>query len=110
LSSSVYPSVFLPPQEFELALRVFETTRLKEPDTGPGGGSEANLHLTSRSIRNQLAFQLHLSGEYEESLRLFYELKTDPIHVLGLFPSLLPENVRQRMLSQTELNQVRKGP
>ena len=43
-----------------------------------------------KRIQNLHAFDLFCNKQYKEALSLFLTLKTSPLHVIGLFPDLLP--------------------
>ncbi|XP_043220624.1 vam6/Vps39-like protein [Amphibalanus amphitrite] len=42
-------------------------------------------------IRNLYAFDLFTQKHFKEAMQIFLELNTDPSHVIGLFPDLLPQ-------------------
>ncbi|XP_005090680.1 vam6/Vps39-like protein [Aplysia californica] len=74
-------------KEFELALKLAELS--KEPE------SEKEKRI--RNIKNLYAFELFCQRRFEESLTLFAKLGTDPSHVIGLYPNLLPQDFRNKL-------------
>lgn len=69
---------------FDLAFRLVDLSE----DT------ESEKAANKRHIQNLHAFDLFCKKRYEESMSIFIELQTDPSHVIGLFPDLLPEDFR----------------
>jgi hypothetical protein len=74
-------------KQFELALKLAELA--EEPE------SEKDKRI--RNIKNLYAFDLFCQKRFEESLTLFAKLGTDPSHVIGLYPGLLPEDFRNKL-------------
>ncbi|CAG5133152.1 unnamed protein product, partial [Candidula unifasciata] len=74
-------------KQFELALKLAELA--EEPE------SEKEKRI--RNIKNLYAFDLFCQKRFEESLALFAKLGTDPSHVIGLYPGLLPEDFRNKL-------------
>ncbi|CAL1543565.1 unnamed protein product [Lymnaea stagnalis] len=74
-------------KEFELALTLAELA--KDPK------DEKAIRI--RNIKNLHAFDLFCKGRFDESLMLFAKLGTDPSHVIGLYPNLLPEDYRKKL-------------
>ncbi|KAH9489099.1 Vam6/Vps39-like protein [Bulinus truncatus] len=74
-------------KEFELALKLAE--QADEPQ------NEKDIRI--RNIKNLYAFHLFCQRRFEESLTLFAKLGTDPSHVIGLYPNLLPEEFRRKL-------------
>lgn len=72
-------------KEFELALKLVEL--VEEP------ASEKERRI--RNIKNLYAFELFCQKRFSESLSLFSKLGTDPAHVIGLYPNLLPQQYRK---------------
>ncbi|XP_067938529.1 vam6/Vps39-like protein [Watersipora subatra] len=75
-------------KEFELALLLSDTDSMENDDSR---------HENSRrlhTIKNLHAFELFSQKRYEDSIRIFSDLKTDPSHVIGLYPDLLPRDFR----------------
>lgn len=74
-------------KEFELALQLANMTE------------EATEEKQRRvqHIRNLFAFDLFLQHRFDESLKIFAELGTDPSHVIGLYPNLLPQDFRKQL-------------
>lgn len=71
---------------------------------------ELSLHLASmmnetddekqrriNDIRTLYAFNLFCQFRFDESLKIFAELGTDPSQVIGLYPDLLPKDFRDRL-------------
>ncbi|GFS19211.1 vam6/Vps39-like protein [Elysia marginata] len=50
-----------------------------------------------RNIKNLYAFDLFCQKRFGESLSLFAKLGTDPAHVIGLYPNLLPQQYRNNL-------------
>ncbi|XP_075549963.1 vacuolar protein sorting 39 [Dermacentor variabilis] len=69
---------------FELALKLADLS----------DQSEEERNASKRHIQNLHAFDLFCKKKFEESLNIFMDLETDPSHVIGLFPDLLPEDYR----------------
>lgn len=74
-------------KEFELALKLAELS--KEPE------SEKDKRI--KNIKNLYAFELFCQRRFDESLTLFAKLGTDPSHVIGLYPNLLPQDFRNKL-------------
>lgn len=74
-------------KQFELALKLAE--QANEP--------EQEREKRIRNINNLYAFHLFCQHRFEESLQLFGKLGTDPSHVIGLYPNLLPQEYRSRL-------------
>ncbi|ESP01601.1 hypothetical protein LOTGIDRAFT_200189, partial [Lottia gigantea] len=74
-------------KEFELALRLAEMT--EEP--------ELEKQKRIRNIQNLYAFDLFCQHRFEESMKLFAKLGTDPSNVIGLYPNLLPQEYRNQL-------------
>ncbi|KAK7104918.1 vam6/Vps39-like protein [Littorina saxatilis] len=74
-------------KQFELALKLAE-----QADEPP---HEREKRV--RNINNLYAFQLFCQHRFEESLQLFAKLGTDPSHVIGLYPNLLPQDYRSKL-------------
>lgn len=49
------------------------------------------------SIQNLFAFDMFCQKRFDDSLQLFAQLETDPTHVIGLFPDLLPSEFRKTL-------------
>ncbi|GAB1601255.1 vam6/Vps39-like protein [Argonauta hians] len=69
-------------KEFELALRLVSENMESE--------SEAEKQKRLQKIQNRQAFHLFCQHQFDASMKLFMELDTDPSHVIGLYPNLLP--------------------
>ena len=52
---------------------------------------------TEKSIETLHAFDLFCKKSFKESMKLFTKLNTDPAHVIGLFPDLLPDVYRSKI-------------
>uniref|UniRef100_A0A2C9M943 CNH domain-containing protein n=1 Tax=Biomphalaria glabrata TaxID=6526 RepID=A0A2C9M943_BIOGL len=74
-------------KEFELALKLAELAD-EEP-------TEKQTRI--QNIKNLYAFHLFCQMRFDESLTLFAKLGTDPSHVIGLYPNLLPEEFRKKL-------------
>ncbi|XP_055878560.1 vam6/Vps39-like protein [Biomphalaria glabrata] len=74
-------------KEFELALKLAELAD-EEP-------TEKQTRM--QNIKNLYAFHLFCQMRFDESLTLFAKLGTDPSHVIGLYPNLLPEEFRKKL-------------
>ncbi|XP_054708106.1 vam6/Vps39-like protein [Uloborus diversus] len=80
-------SQLLSEKQFELALRMAEMIHESEGE---------NKQLIQR-IENLNAFYLFCKQNFKEAMELFLKLETDPSHVIGLFPNLLPEEFRSSL-------------
>jgi len=49
-----------------------------------------------RNVRRLHAFHLFVKKSFEKSMNLFQELNADPAEVIGLFPDLLPQDLRSQ--------------
>ncbi|ESN93044.1 hypothetical protein HELRODRAFT_165201 [Helobdella robusta] len=74
-------------KEFDLAL-----TLVKMSDESPKDREERE-----RSINKLYAFELFKQRSFKDAMDLFLELHTDPSHVAGLYPNLLPEEFRNQI-------------
>eukprot|EP01134_Creolimax_fragrantissima_P006038 CFRG6038T1 len=61
----------------------------------PEGASQLN---KIQGIKLLQAFHLFETGRYEDSLDLFAQLDTDPPIVIGLYPNLLPNSLRDEIV------------
>ncbi|XP_059173340.1 vam6/Vps39-like protein [Physella acuta] len=86
-------------KEFELALKLAELA--EEP--------ENKKETRIRNIKNLHAFDLFCKRRFEESLTLFAKLGTDPSHVIGLYPNLLPEDYRKKLEYPEKVPEVTGG-
>ncbi|XP_064458413.1 vam6/Vps39-like protein [Ornithodoros turicata] len=84
---------------FELALKLADLSN----DT------EAERTATKQHIKNLLAVDLFCKKKYEESMAIFRELETDPSHVIGLFPDLLPEEYRSTLRYPESIPEIKDG-
>ncbi|NXX88548.1 VPS39 protein, partial [Centropus bengalensis] len=48
-------------------------------------------------IKNLFAFNLFCQKRFDESMQVFAKLGTDPTHVMGLYPDLLPTDYRKQL-------------
>lgn len=71
-------------KEFELALRLVDENMDTE--------SESEKLQRMQKIKNRHALHLFCQHQFEASMKLFMTLDTDPCHVIGLFPNLLPSD------------------
>lgn len=67
-------------KNFQLALCLSEIS-----DTEEGERERQQQH-----IRNLHAFDMFTKKQFKQAMEVFLKLKTDPSHVIGLFPELLP--------------------
>ncbi|XP_023931071.1 vam6/Vps39-like protein [Lingula anatina] len=74
-------------KEFELALVLANMTNEEE----------AEKQVRIQKIQNLYAFNLFSQHRFEESLKIFAELGTDPANVIGLYPNLLPSEFRNKL-------------
>ncbi|XP_042910118.1 vam6/Vps39-like protein isoform X1 [Parasteatoda tepidariorum] len=74
-------------KQFDLALRMAEMT----PD------SEIEKKQIVQRINNLNAFYLFCKQNFKDAMEQFIKLETDPSHVIGLFPNLLPEEFRSSL-------------
>lgn len=74
-------------KQFELALHLANMTEEVEADK----------QMRIQNIQNLYAFQLFQEERFEESMKLFTKLSTDPAQVIGLFPDLLPGDYRNKI-------------
>lgn len=72
---------------FELALKLADLSDQTDEER----------RASKRHIQNLHAFDLFCKKKFEESLTIFMDLETDPSHVIGLFPDLLPEDYRNSL-------------
>ncbi|KAL6054782.1 Vam6/Vps39-like protein [Balamuthia mandrillaris] len=49
-----------------------------------------------RSIRKLFSYHLFCQGHYEHAMEYFFQLETDPLEVIGLYPNLLPKGMREK--------------
>ncbi|XP_060077097.1 vam6/Vps39-like protein [Ylistrum balloti] len=73
--------------QFELALHLADMT--EEPE-------DEKQKLINR-IKTLHAFNLFCERKFEESMMIFVKLGTDPSHVIGLYPNLLPSEYRSQL-------------
>ncbi|GFR11295.1 hypothetical protein TNCT_648011 [Trichonephila clavata] len=74
-------------KQFELALHMAEMTN----------ESEMEKQQLIQRIENLNAFYLFCKQSFKEAMDLFLKLETDPSHVIGLFPNLLPDEFRSSL-------------
>ncbi|XP_041353642.1 vam6/Vps39-like protein [Gigantopelta aegis] len=96
---SVQIRQLLEAQEFKLALHLVEMT--DEP--------ESEKAKRTRSIQNLYAFHLFCQHNFEESMKIFDQLGTDPSHVIGLYPNLLPQDFRSQLEYPNKLPNLEGG-
>ncbi|KAH9410449.1 Vam6/Vps39-like protein [Tyrophagus putrescentiae] len=68
--------------------------------------SEASSSETEKlklRILNMQALDKFCRGDFKEAIAIFASLKTDPSYVIGLYPDLLPEDFRARLVYPTRL-------
>ncbi|OCT68744.1 hypothetical protein XELAEV_18040032mg [Xenopus laevis] len=74
-------------KQFELALQL---ARMKDDSDGE---KLQQIH----HIQNLYAFNLFCQKRFEESMQGFAKLGTDPTHVIGMYPDLLPSDYRKQL-------------
>lgn len=74
-------------KEFELALRLAKMT--PEP--------EKEKTKMINNIKTLYAVNLFCLHKFEDSMKIFVALDTDPSHVIGLYPNLLPQEFRKQL-------------
>ncbi|KAM6204134.1 vam6/Vps39-like protein isoform 3-T3 [Sarcoramphus papa] len=74
-------------KQFELALRLAE---MKDD-------SDSEKRQQIHHIKNLFAFNLFCQKRFDESMQVFAKLGTDPTHVMGLYPDLLPTDYRKQL-------------
>lgn len=84
-------------KNFELALKLAELS----DDT------DLDLVAYKRHIQNLHAFDLFCKKKFEESMTIFVDLETDPSHVIGLFPDLLPADYRRSIEYPDQIPELR---
>ncbi|XP_076345716.1 vam6/Vps39-like protein [Tachypleus tridentatus] len=89
--------MLLKQKQFELALKLAGMTNDKEEEK----------QQCVQYIQNLYAFDLFCNREFKESMDIFLELGTDPSHVIGLFPDLLPEYFRSTLEYPSALPELR---
>ncbi|XP_070698619.1 vam6/Vps39-like protein [Pempheris klunzingeri] len=74
-------------KQFELALQL---AKMKDD-------SDGDKKQQIRHIQNLFAFNLFCQKRFDESMQVFAKLGTDPTHVIGLYPDLLPSDYRKQL-------------
>uniref|UniRef100_A0A8C2ZZS2 VPS39 subunit of HOPS complex n=1 Tax=Cyclopterus lumpus TaxID=8103 RepID=A0A8C2ZZS2_CYCLU len=74
-------------KQFELALQL-----AKMKDDSDGDKKQQINH-----IQNLYAFNLFCQKRFDDSMQVFAKLGTDPTHVIGLYPDLLPADYRKQL-------------
>ncbi|KAH3859338.1 hypothetical protein DPMN_102057, partial [Dreissena polymorpha] len=74
-------------KEFELALKLANMTEEPLEDK----------KIRIDHIKQLFAVNLFCKLQFEESMKIFVELDTDPSHVIGLYPNLLPPEFRKKL-------------
>ncbi|KAG7234576.1 hypothetical protein INR49_002205 [Caranx melampygus] len=74
-------------KQFELALQL-----AKMKDDSDGDKKQQMHH-----IQNLYAFNLFCQKRFDDSMQVFAKLGTDPTHVIGLYPDLLPSDYRKQL-------------
>ncbi len=62
-----------------------------------------------KSIKRLYACHLFSQGQYDRALEYFLELGSDPLEIIGLYPNLLPRDVRMRYSYPMEIPEL-AGP
>lgn len=76
---------------YELSLQLAFISEEKEAD------SCDSAVVSEKQIKNLQAFDNFCKKEFQMAMQLFLKLQTDPSHVIGLFPDLLPDDYRNRI-------------
>ena len=79
---------------FELALKLADMWTDNDTDSQQSVNRKEQM---MQKIKNMYAFSLFCKKEFKEALAMFLKLNTDPSHVIGLFPDLLPEEFRSKL-------------
>ncbi|XP_057716221.1 vam6/Vps39-like protein isoform X1 [Corythoichthys intestinalis] len=74
-------------KQFELALQL---AKMKDDSDGD---KKQQIH----HIQNLFAFNLFCQKRFDDSMQVFAKLGTDPTHVIGLYPDLLPSDYRRQL-------------
>ncbi|XP_029683915.1 vam6/Vps39-like protein isoform X2 [Takifugu rubripes] len=74
-------------KQFELALQL-----AKMKDDSDGDKKQQINH-----IQNLYGFNLFCQKRFDDSMQVFAKLGTDPTHVIGLYPDLLPSDYRRQL-------------
>ncbi|KAM9341423.1 vam6/Vps39-like protein isoform 2-T2 [Symphorus nematophorus] len=74
-------------KQFELALQL---AKMKDDSDGD---KKQQIH----HIQNLYAFNLFCQKRFDDSMQVFAKLGTDPTHVIGLYPDLLPSDYRKQL-------------
>ncbi|XP_049596676.1 vam6/Vps39-like protein isoform X1 [Syngnathus scovelli] len=74
-------------KQFELALQL---AKMKDDSDGD---KKQQIH----HIQNLYAFNLYCQKRFDDSMQVFAKLGTDPTHVIGLYPDLLPSDYRRQL-------------
>ncbi|KAM4540838.1 vam6/Vps39-like protein [Fundulus diaphanus] len=74
-------------KQFELALQL---AKMKDDSDGD---KKQQIH----HIQNLYAFNLFCQKKFDDSMQVFAKLGTDPTHVIGLYPDLLPSDFRKQL-------------
>ncbi|XP_052436541.1 vam6/Vps39-like protein isoform X2 [Carassius gibelio] len=74
-------------KQFELALQL---AKMKDD-------SDADKRQQIHHIQNLFAFNLFCQKRFDDSMQVFSKLGTDPTHVIGLYPDLLPSDYRKQL-------------
>uniref|UniRef100_A0A8C2IA68 VPS39 subunit of HOPS complex n=1 Tax=Cyprinus carpio TaxID=7962 RepID=A0A8C2IA68_CYPCA len=74
-------------KQFELELQLAKTK----------DDSDADKRQQIHHIQNLFAFNLFCQKRFDDSMQVFSKLGTDPTHVIGLYPDLLPSDYRKQL-------------
>ncbi|XP_040189096.1 vam6/Vps39-like protein [Rana temporaria] len=74
-------------KQFELALQL---ARMKDDANGE---KRQQIH----HIQNLYAFNLFCQKRFDDSMQVFAKLGTDPTHVIGMYPDLLPSDYKKQL-------------
>ncbi|XP_075700713.1 vam6/Vps39-like protein isoform X2 [Rhinoderma darwinii] len=74
-------------KQFELALQL---ARMKDD-------ADSEKRQQIHHIQNLYAFNLFCQKRFDESMQVFAKLGTDPTHVIGMYPDLLPSDYKKQL-------------
>ncbi|XP_068111025.1 vam6/Vps39-like protein [Hyperolius riggenbachi] len=74
-------------KQFELALQL---ARMKDD-------ADTEKRQQIHHIQNLYAFNLFCQKRFDESMQVFAKLGTDPTHVIGMYPDLLPSDYKKQL-------------
>ncbi|XP_078466273.1 vam6/Vps39-like protein [Lampetra fluviatilis] len=83
-------------KQFDLALQLAQMTN----------DSDSEKQQRIHHIQNLHAFHLFCQHQFDDSMAKFSTLGTDPSHVIGLYPDLLPADYKKQLLYPSEPPQL----